>query len=89
MLKLPTEFGGCGKKFLVSHALSCHIRGLVLAWHNDAANEWGALVARALNPSCISYKPKINSRNIQGERNGDVARIVTRGQGEMIQANCA
>ena len=48
--------------------------GLVLAWHNDAAKEWGALGARDLVPSAITYEPKINSRKVQGERTGDGAR---------------
>ena len=48
--------------------------GLVLARHDDAANEWGALGAWALVPSAITYKPKINSRTVQGERTGAGAR---------------
>ena len=28
---------GCGKKFLIEHALSCPMGGLVLGGHNDAA----------------------------------------------------
>ena len=61
----------------------CHIRYhppkgvLVLARHNDAANEWGALTAQALNPLCISYAPKINSGKVQGEKNGSGARFET------------
>ena len=34
---------GCGKKFLIEHALSCPKGGLVLARHGDNAKEWGAL----------------------------------------------
>ena len=37
--------------------------------HNNAAEERGALSSRVLNPSCISYEPKIKSKTIQGERN--------------------
>ena len=48
--------------------------GLVLARHDDAAKEWGALGARALVPSAITYEPKINSRTVQGERTGARAR---------------
>ena len=59
---------GCGKKFLIEHALSCPKGGLVLAWHDDATKEWGALGSRALVPSAITYEPKINSRTVQGER---------------------
>ena len=36
--------------------------------------EWGALGARALVPSAITYEPKINSRTVQGERTGAGAR---------------
>ena len=59
------------------HALSCPKGGLVLEWHNDAAKEWGALSTWDINPSAISYKPKISSRTVQGERNGARARVVT------------
>ena len=60
---------GCGKKFSIEHALSCPKGGLVLAWHDDAAKEeWGTLGAWSLVPSAITYKPKINSRKVQGER---------------------
>ena len=31
---------GCGKKFLIYHALSCPKSGLVMARHDDAAKEW-------------------------------------------------
>ena len=48
--------------------------GLVLARHDDAAKEWGALGARALVPSTITYEPKINSRTVQEERTGARAR---------------
>ena len=65
---------GCGKKFLIEHALSCLKGGLVLERHDDAAKEWGALGARALVPSAITYEPKINSRTVQGERTGAGAR---------------
>ena len=65
---------GCGKKFSIDHALSFPKGGLVLAWHNDAAKEWGALRSRALLPSAITYGPRINSRTVQGERTGAGAR---------------
>ena len=65
---------GCGKKFSIEHVLSCPKGGLVLARHYDAAKEWGALGARALVPSAITYEPKINSRRVQGERTGSGAR---------------
>ena len=41
-----------------------------MAQHDDAAKEWGALGAWALVPSAITYKPKISSRTVQGERTG-------------------
>ena len=62
------------------HALSCPKGGIVLARNNDAAKEWGALLAWASNPFCISYKPKSNSRTVQGERNGAGALVATGGQ---------
>ena len=65
---IPTTCDGCIKKFSIEHALSCPKGGLVLARHDDAAKEWGALGARALVPSAITYEPKINSRTVQGER---------------------
>ena len=63
-LNLPTDCDGCGNKFLVPHALSCPKGELVLARYNDDAKEWGALSARAINASSISYKPKIKSRTV-------------------------
>ena len=65
---IPATCDGCGKRFLIEHALSCPKGGLVLAWHDDAENEWGTLGARSLFPSAITYEPKINSRTVQGER---------------------
>ena len=43
--------------------------------HNDSAKEWGALSVWALNPTDISYEPKINSRILQGDRNGSGAQV--------------
>ena len=79
-MNLPTYCDGCGKNFSVPNDLSCPKGGLDLARHNDAAKEWGALSARAINPSAISYKPKIKSRTVQVERNGAGAQVVTREQ---------
>ena len=64
---------GCGKKFSIDHSLSCPKVGLVLAQHDDAKKEWGTPGAWALVPSAITYEPKLNSRTVQGERNGDGA----------------
>ena len=52
---IPANCDGCGKKFSIEHALSCPKGGLVLARHDDDAKEWGALGARALVPSAITY----------------------------------
>ena len=41
-----------------------------MVWHDDAAKEWVNLGSWALIASAISYKPKINSRTVQGERTG-------------------
>ena len=59
---------------MIDHVLSCPKGGLVLERHDDAAKEWGALGARALVPSAITYEPKINSRTVQGENIGSRAR---------------
>ena len=76
LLNLPTDCDGCGKKFLVAHDLLCPKGGFVLARHDDAAKEWGALSDWATNPSAISYGPKINIRTVQGDRNRAGARVV-------------
>ena len=67
---IPTTCDGCGKKFLIEHALSCPKGGLVLVRHDDAAKECDAFGVRALAPSAITYEPKINSRTVQGKRTG-------------------
>ena len=71
---IPATCDGCGKKFLIEHSLSCQKGGLVLERHNDAAKEWGALESQSLVPSAITYKLKINSRTVKGERIGVRAR---------------
>ena len=40
---IPTTCDSCGKKLSIDHALSCSKGGLVLAQHDVAAKEWGAL----------------------------------------------
>ena len=67
---IPATCNGYGKRFSIKHALSCPKGGLVMVRHDDAEKEWGALGARALVPSAITYEPKINSRKVQGERTG-------------------
>ena len=50
----------CGKKFSIEQPLSCPKGGLLLARHDDATKEWGALGSRILLPSAITYELKIN-----------------------------
>ena len=45
-----------------------------MAQHDAAAKEWGALGAWDIVSSAITYKPKINSRTVQGEKTGARAR---------------
>ena len=59
---------GCGKKLSIEHTLSCPKVDLIMVRHYDNAKEWVALVSRSLVPSAITYKPKINSRTVQGEK---------------------
>ena len=42
----------------IEHALSCPKGGLVLERNGNAAKEWGALGARALVPSGITYEQR-------------------------------
>ena len=63
-----TTCDGCGKRFLIEYYLSFPKGGLVIAWHDDAEKEWGDLVDWSLISSAITYKPKINSSTVQGER---------------------
>ena len=79
-LNLPIDCYGCGKKLLVVHVLLCPKGGLVLEWHNDSAKEWGDLSAQALNPSDISYEPRINISTVQREKNGARSRIAMESQ---------
>ena len=59
---------------MIKHALPFPNVGLVIERHDDATKDWGALGARALIPSAITYESKINSRTVQGERTGAGAR---------------
>ena len=65
---IPTTNNGCGNKFMIENAISCPKGGLVMAPHDEVAEEWVALGDRSLIPSAIFYKPKINSRTVQGGR---------------------
>ena len=67
---IPATCNGRGNKFSIENALSCPKGGIVLAQHDDAVNEWVGLGAWALVLSATTYKPKINSRTVQGERTG-------------------
>ena len=71
---IPATCDGWYKKFPIKQDLSCPKGGLVLARLDNAAKEWGNLGARALVPSAIAYKPKINSRTVQGGGTGAGAR---------------
>ena len=55
---------------MIENALLCPNGGLVLSRYDDAAKEWSSLGSWALVLSDITYKPKINSRTVQGERTG-------------------
>ena len=70
---IPATCECFGEGFLIKHALSCPKGVLVLAQHDDAAKEWGALGPRDLIPSSITYEPKIKSVTVQGERNRSAA----------------
>ena len=71
---IPATCDGCRKKFLIKYALSFPKGGLVIARREAAAKEWCSLGAWSLVPIAITYEPKINSRTVQGERTGAVAR---------------
>ena len=53
---IPATCDSCGKKLSIKHALSSPKGGLVLAWHDDDAKEWGSLGARDLVQSGMTYK---------------------------------
>ena len=71
---IPAICNGCGKKFLIEHGISCPKLRLVVVGHDCAAKEWGALGYWDLTCSDISYRPKSNSRTVQGLRTGAGAR---------------
>ena len=48
-----------------------------MAWHNNAAKEWGALLAWAINPSDVSFKPKLNRRTVKEYWNRAGVRVAT------------
>ncbi|MEJ2330924.1 MAG: hypothetical protein P8Z33_13945, partial [Gammaproteobacteria bacterium] len=58
-LQMQRHCDGCGDRLTMEHALNCTKGGLVLLHHNDTANEWGDLCAKALTPSAVSHEPTI------------------------------
>ena len=58
----------------IEHKISCPKGGLVLVRNDNAAKEWGDLVSQTLAPSDNTYKPKLNSRTVQGEKTRTGAR---------------
>ena len=57
---------------------------------NYAAKEWGTLMAWSINPSAISYEPKINSMKVQGDWNRAGSGVATGEQeGEEMKARRA
>ena len=47
---------GCGKRLSIDHSLSCPKGGLVLAQHDDAAKEWGALEGPGPHPKWYNLR---------------------------------
>ena len=86
---IPVTCDGCGKKFFIKYVLSYPKSVIVLARHDDAAKEWGALGARDIIPSAITYEPKINNRKVQGEMTGAGAQLGngTADSGTVISGN--
>ena len=72
--KIHATCNGCGERLSIEHALSWSKGVIVLEHQEENAKEWGDLGDRAMNPSDISYKHKINSRRVQGGRIGAGAR---------------
>ena len=60
-LRLPSTCDGCGKKLNFNHAQICKKGGLILHHHDDVADEWGEMCARALKPSAVADKPLIHT----------------------------
>ena len=55
LLGIRNRCDGWGEKIRVKFALQCRKCGLVVAHHNDVADEWGALFAASLNPKADSH----------------------------------
>jgi hypothetical protein len=58
---LPSQCDGCLDKFSVRHALSCKKGGLVISRYNEIQDALSDLAFRALFPSAVHDKPRINS----------------------------
>ena len=85
---IPATYNGFGKRLSIKHALSCPKGKCGLVWHDDAAKEWGVLGSRALVPFAITYKPKINSRILQGGSTGSGARqdsVTANGEADIVR----
>ena len=57
---LPTHCDGCLAKFDMCHALQCKKGGLVIMRHNKIKDELCDLLTKALVPSAVRDKPRIN-----------------------------
>eukprot|EP00957_Ditylum_brightwellii_P005165 393592-Ditylum_brightwellii.AAC.1 len=60
-LHLQQRCDGCNAKFSVEHSLTCKKGGLLLLRHSSLNKEWGALGAKALSHSAVTYEPAIHS----------------------------
>lgn len=68
-LHLPSRCDGCQQRFTVEHALQCKKGGLIHSRHDDLAQEWHELCAKALKPANVSDEPAISqARGTQGDR---------------------
>ena len=65
-LHLPSRCDGCQQRFTVEHALQCKKGGLIHSRHDDFAQEWHELCAKALKPSNVSDEPAIPHAQTQG-----------------------
>ena len=56
-LHMPSHCDGCGAKLMVEHALQCRIGGLVIARHNDVADEFRDLCRKAFSFGRVAREP--------------------------------
>ena len=52
--------GSCGVKLALDHDLQCKKDWLIVAHHNEMADEWGELCSSALTPKYVAHKPLLN-----------------------------